>query len=61
MVAYEIMHSLKNRRLGCHGSFALKLDMRKEYDRVEWWFIATIMLKIGFCECLVNWVMRLVW
>ncbi|KAA3488442.1 reverse transcriptase [Gossypium australe] len=39
VAAYEILISMKNRRLGKEGSFALKLDMSKTYDRVEWWFI----------------------
>lgn len=32
VVAYEIMHSLKNKRMGKFGSFALKIDMSKAYD-----------------------------
>lgn len=32
---------------------ALKMDMRKAYDRVEWTFLEKIMLYLGFAE---NWV-----
>lgn len=35
LAAYEILHSVKNKRLGKLGSFALKLDMSKAYDRLS--------------------------
>ncbi|GMI66859.1 hypothetical protein HRI_000355200 [Hibiscus trionum] len=35
ILAYEILHSLKNKRTERQGTFALKLDISKAYDRVE--------------------------
>ena len=46
------MHS---RKKGKKGSLALKLDISKAYDRVEWHFLQSIMEKMGF---LVGWIER---
>lgn len=35
IVAYELLHSMKNNRRGKEGFVALKLDISKAYDRVE--------------------------
>ena len=39
---------------------AIKLDMHKAYDRVEWCFLKEIMLKLGFKESWVNLIMKCV-
>jgi hypothetical protein len=50
LVAYECVHSIKSRRSGATGSCAVKLDMHKAYDRVEWIFLENMMRKLGFAE-----------
>ena len=42
------------------GSMAIKLDVAKAFDRVEWTFLSKIMLKTGFGTEGVNPVMRCV-
>ena len=37
---------------------AIKLDMRKAYDRVEWGFIEQIMKKLGFHDSWICMIMR---
>ena len=48
LVAFEIMHHISQKRLGKIGEMALKLDMSKTYDRVEWVCLEKIMEKLGF-------------
>ena len=37
---------------------AIKLDMAKAYDRVEWHFLRAMMTRMGFCDKWVNWISR---
>ena len=50
LIAHENLHYLKEKRTGKLGYMALKLDMSKSYDRVEWVFLEKIMLKMGFYQ-----------
>ena len=49
-VAYKMLHKLRNRRKGKIEHMAVKLDISKAYDQVEWDFLRKIMLKLGFNE-----------
>ena len=53
LVAFETLHYMKTKKTGKVGYMALKLDMSKAYDRVEWIFLEKLMLKMGFLD---NWV-----
>lgn len=53
LVAYENIHCIK-KRAGKQGLPAVKLDMHKAYDHVEWCFLKGVLLKLGFDYRWVN-------
>jgi len=57
LVAYELTHYLQNKRSGSEGCAALKLDMSKAYDRVEWHFQRGMMEQLGFDRRWINLMM----
>ncbi|KAL5567326.1 hypothetical protein UlMin_030490 [Ulmus minor] len=60
IIGFECLHALKRKRSKKKGFLALKLDMAKAYDRVEWSFIRGVMNKLGFSEGWINKVMACV-
>ncbi|XP_042980184.1 uncharacterized protein LOC122310355 [Carya illinoinensis] len=60
MIAYKALHTMKTRQKRKVGSMALKLDMAKTYDRLEWSFVENIMRKMGFGERWIGLVMQCV-
>ena len=59
LIAYECIHYLRNKK-GKTGSCAVKLDMTKAYDRVEWRYLENIMRTLGFPDCWCALVMKCV-
>ena len=49
-MAFETLNSMSNHNSKKSGYMALKLDMSKAYDRVEWCFLEDVMRKMGFNE-----------
>ena len=58
LITYETMYHISQKRKGKVGEIALKLDISKVYDRVEWKCLEKIMLKLGFTKRWVALVMR---
>jgi hypothetical protein len=60
MAAIEIVHFMKTKTRGKIGEVALKLDISKAYDHIDWDYLRGIMTKMGFSTQWVAWVMMCV-
>lgn len=58
--AFECIHVMKNNSMKKHQFCALKLDMRKANNRIEWEYLQVVMLKLGFHSSWIEMTMRLV-
>jgi hypothetical protein len=60
LLAYEITHMMHMKKGGRDGLIAVKLDMSKAYDPVEWVFLEKIVAKMGFQSQWIKVVMNCV-
>ncbi|KAL0004665.1 hypothetical protein SO802_012226 [Lithocarpus litseifolius] len=60
LVAFETLHHMKRKKGGKSGHLALKLDISKAYDRLEWVFLKKVMERMGFHSRWVGWIMECV-
>ncbi|GKV33767.1 hypothetical protein SLEP1_g42227 [Rubroshorea leprosula] len=60
LIAHEAFHGLHLKKSGKHGVIALKLDIQKAYDNVDWHCLENIMRAHGFCEKWIHMVMQCV-
>lgn len=60
IVAHEVFHSLKARKRQATSYMAVKTDITKAYDRLEWSFLEETMQRLGFHTRWVKWIMSCV-
>ncbi|XP_056848924.1 uncharacterized protein LOC108820216 [Raphanus sativus] len=60
LITHEYLHYLKISEATKRCSMVVKTDMNKAYDRIEWAFLAEVLLKMGFDPVWINWVMECV-
>lgn len=58
LMAYEIIHYLRQRRGGKQGFMLLKLDMSKTYDRVEYNYLKRVLVLLGFRANMIKLMMN---
>jgi exonuclease III/ribonuclease HI len=58
LIAMECFHWLKKKKKGKKGTMALKLDMSKAYDRIEWPFVHQTLTTMGYPPKMVDLIMR---
>lgn len=57
IIGHEILHFLNHNRKRKKGFAALKLDMSKAYDHVEWSYLGQVLYKLGFHGEWINLIM----
>jgi len=60
MIAIEVVHHMKISRRSRDKNVALKLDISKAYDRIDWLYLKKVMIKMGFDSRWVRWIMMCV-
>jgi hypothetical protein len=56
LIAYECLNTIRKQNAK-RPFFALKIDMMKAYDRVEWHYLQGCLSKLGFAPAWINFVM----
>ncbi|CAL9248701.1 unnamed protein product [Arabidopsis halleri] len=57
LLAHEMVHALRTNPSCDEDFIAIKTDMSKAYDRVEWNFLEELLIRLGFDIKWVQWVM----
>ncbi|CAJ2644561.1 unnamed protein product [Trifolium pratense] len=60
LIAIEVIHAMKRKTKGYRGELALKIDISKAYDKVDWGFLRGMLVKMGFGEKWIQWMMMCV-
>lgn len=58
LITHEMLHYLKTSGATVHTSMAVKTDISKAYDRLEWTFIEAVLERLGFHHTWTHRVMK---
>jgi hypothetical protein len=57
LIAIEVIHALNRKTRGRKGELALKIDISKAYDKVDWGFMRGMLERLGFASQWIHWMM----
>lgn len=57
LIACESLHYMRQKKRVSESEVALKLDVSKAYDIVDWGFLRSQMVRMGFSSKWISWVM----
>lgn len=57
IVTHEMIHSMSNKK-GCKNYFAIKVDLLKTYDKLNWNFIWQVLMKVKLPDAMINVIMH---
>lgn len=58
LVAIEFIHHMKCKVEANIGEVALKIDISKTYDRVDWKYLQTMIYRLGLCDEMIRFIKR---
>ena len=58
LITHEVLHYLKTSKADQRCAMAVKTDMSKAYDRLEWDFIALVLARLGFHRSLITLIIQ---
>ncbi|KAG7559487.1 Reverse transcriptase zinc-binding domain [Arabidopsis thaliana x Arabidopsis arenosa] len=58
LITHEVLHYLHASTAKKRCYMAVKTDMSKAYDRIEWEFIELVLQRMGFHHIWINWMMQ---
>ena len=59
IIVKELMHNFKTRKVK-GGFVAIKVNLQKAYDRINWGFLELVLSQLGFSPTFVNWILQCV-
>lgn len=56
LIAFEAIHTMKRKVRGKFGDIAMKIDIIKACDRVDWDYLDAILARLEFCDKWCKWI-----